>query len=166
MSDNTPRLALPLISPGQAQKELFHNEALARIDTLLHARVEVVNLDVPPDTPAVGQCWVVGAGPQGEWTGHARALASWTEGGWRFVAAVAGMAVSCAEQELEARFDGAAWIVGDVVAERLMIDGQQVVGSRQPALSEPTGGAVVDAEARAAIGALIARLSGHGLIAS
>ena len=37
MSDATARLALPFIAPGQAQKELFHNEALTRIDALLQA---------------------------------------------------------------------------------------------------------------------------------
>lgn len=35
MSDATARFAFPLIAPGQAQKELFHNEALARVDALL-----------------------------------------------------------------------------------------------------------------------------------
>jgi hypothetical protein len=30
MADTTPRFALPFILPGQAQKELFHNEALAQ----------------------------------------------------------------------------------------------------------------------------------------
>ncbi|HLZ79899.1 MAG TPA: hypothetical protein VKQ09_11235 [Sphingomonas sp.] len=39
MSDATTRFALPLIAPGQAQKELFHNEALARVDALLQPSV-------------------------------------------------------------------------------------------------------------------------------
>ena len=36
----TVRFALPLIAPGQAQKEAYHNEALAAIDAALHACVE------------------------------------------------------------------------------------------------------------------------------
>mgnify|MGYP006199852597 CR=1 FL=1 len=34
MSDATARFALPFILPGQAQKELFHNEALTRLEAL------------------------------------------------------------------------------------------------------------------------------------
>lgn len=32
MTDTSARFALPLILPGQAQKEIFHNEALALLD--------------------------------------------------------------------------------------------------------------------------------------
>ncbi len=34
------RLALPFILPGQAQKELFHNEALQTLDLVVAAAVE------------------------------------------------------------------------------------------------------------------------------
>ncbi len=36
----TPRLSLPFIVPGQAQKELFHNEALQLLDVLVAGAVE------------------------------------------------------------------------------------------------------------------------------
>ncbi|MGL4312420.1 MAG: DUF2793 domain-containing protein, partial [Sphingomonas sp.] len=35
MAETTSRLALPLLAAGQAQKEMFHNEALALIDLAL-----------------------------------------------------------------------------------------------------------------------------------
>ena len=35
----TPRLSLPTLIPGQAQKELFHNEALQVLDFLVAGAV-------------------------------------------------------------------------------------------------------------------------------
>jgi hypothetical protein len=45
-----------------------------------------------------------------------------------------------------------------------VIDGQQVVGPRLPDVPSPSGGTIIDAEARAAVDALIATLKSHGLI--
>ena len=42
--------------------------------------------------------------------------------------------------------------------------GQQVVGGRAAAISAPSGGAVVDADARAVIGQILTMLRLHGLI--
>ncbi len=57
------------------------------------------------------------------------------------------------------------WRVGSVPARNLVIGGDQVVGARQPAVADPSGGAMVDASAREAIGAILAALRNHGLIA-
>ena len=45
------------------------------------------------------------------------------------------------------------------------VDGTQVVGNQGAAVTDPTGGMVIDAEARTAIIAIIDRLQAHGLIA-
>ncbi len=90
--DATPRWSLPLLFAGQAQKEIFHNEALMLVDALLHGRVESADLGTPPTDPAVGQCWIVAAPAEGAWSGEAGTIACWTEGGWRFVAPRAGSA--------------------------------------------------------------------------
>lgn len=45
------------------------------------------------------------------------------------------------------------------------VNGTKVVGPRGAAITAPTGGATVDAEARTAIGVIISRLQAHGLIA-
>ncbi len=163
MPDATARFALPLIAPGQAQKELFHNEALARIDALLDPVVEAIGVDDPPASPAAGQCWVVGATPGGAWSGAAGSIATWTDGGWRLIAPAPGMALWSRADALAARFDGSAWILGDVAAARLVIGGVQVVGMQQPAIALPAGGTVVDAAARDALGSIIAVLKSHGL---
>lgn len=46
------------------------------------------------------------------------------------------------------------------------VDGTQVVQQRGAAVPDATGGATIDAEARAAINTLLARLRAHGLISS
>ncbi len=91
MAETTDRLALPLLAAGQAQKEIFHNEALTFVDLLLQGAVEDHDVDDPPASPAAGQCWTVGASPSGDWTGRAGQVAGWTTGGWRFVLPRAGM---------------------------------------------------------------------------
>ena len=55
MTETSARFALPLLVPGQAQKEAFHNEALAASDCALHACVESGPLPDPPATSQPGQ---------------------------------------------------------------------------------------------------------------
>ena len=50
----TDRFALPLLQPGQAQKEMFHNEALAALDLLIQPAVEAVGVNTPPTAPRIG----------------------------------------------------------------------------------------------------------------
>jgi hypothetical protein len=166
MSDTTARLRLPMIRPGQAQKELLHNEALAIIDLLIDAQVASFGLNVPPTTPALGAAWVVGAAPSGAWAGQTGRLAGWTEGGWRFVMPVEGMTVWVSEAAVIGRFSGGAWILGELTGSRVVIDGLRVVGPRQAAVGDPAGGSTVDTQARATLTALLAALRNHGLIAS
>ena len=164
MSD-TARFALPLLESGQAQKELTHNEALARIDIGLHAGVEEAGLDVPPAQPSVGQCWIVGPAPTGAWIGYAGALAGWTGGGWRFLSPRDGMRVWNRAASRAVVRVGTAWEDGVVRARGILVDDVQVVGAAQPAVPAPMGGATIDAEARVAIGRILARLTAHGLLA-
>ena len=51
----TERLSMPLLSAGQAQKELFHNEALQLLDMAVAAAVETPPQDDPPAGPAEGR---------------------------------------------------------------------------------------------------------------
>ena len=143
MSDVTPRFGLPLLAAGQAQKELAHNEALTLIDLLIQPRVEAIGDNAPPGAPAPGQAWIVGASPTGAWAGHAAALASWTAGGWRFVAAREGM--EARSGGAVQRYDSGTWSSG-------------------PTIDAPAGGSVIDIESRSAVTAIIATLRTAGLI--
>lgn len=163
--DTTSRLALPLLQPGQAQKETTHNEALTLLDLAVQASVLAVGTNVPPAAPVTGSAWIVGTAPTGGWAGQARTIAGWTSGGWRFVVPREGMmAWSIADGQF-ARFGGGTWTLGVMAGTRVSIGGNDVVGARRAAISDPIGGTVVDIQARAAIGAILGALRGHGLIA-
>ena len=165
MSDQTARFALPFIAPGQAQKELFHNEALARIDIALQAAAEAGPLSLPPAAPAEGQCWIVSDAASGAWAGREGQIAGWSAGGWRFVAPRAGMSVWSKADGHAIHWLGDAWSDGTLPVAGLSISGVQVVGAQQPAIASPSGGTIIDAEARVALDRIIAALMSHGLIA-
>jgi hypothetical protein len=166
MPELSDRFALPLLNAGQAQKEIYHNEALATIDLLAHAAIEDHDVDTPPSSPSVGQCWLVGASPSGAWAGHAGMLAGWTSGGWRFVMPRVGMVLWDIGGGYWLHYDGSGWGVGTLPATALEVGGIQVVGSQQGAITDPTGGSVIDTEARGAIGLILSALRMHGLIAT
>ena len=62
------------------------------------------------------------------------------------------------------RWTDGGWNAGEVAAAAILVGGQQVVGTRQPDVPSPSGGTIIDAEARATLDALIATLMSHGLI--
>jgi hypothetical protein len=161
----THRLALPFILPGQAQKELFHNEALQALDLIVAAAVEEPPRSAPPATPAIGSCYIVSTTPSGAWVGHADSLAGMTPAGWRYVTPVEGLAALIRSNGLIASYRAGGWSVGILRGERVEIGGQQVVGPRGGAILAPTTGAVIDTEARTAVSAILAALRLHGLIA-
>lgn len=165
MTINSDRFALPLLQAGQAQKELTHNEALALIDMLLHAQVESMSLASPPGGAVVGQCWVVATSATGAWAGHDGQLACLTSGGWRFVLPRKGLAVLCAADGSGYTHDGTAWQGDAVRPDGVYIGGNRVLAARQAAIADPAGGSVVDAQARTAIGQMLAAMRAHGLIA-
>ena len=163
-SDTTPRWALPNLFAGQAQKELFHNEALARIDMLLHGQAESADETAPPLSPEEGQCWIVAAGATGAWLGREGAVACWTGGGWRYAAPRAGLALWVIDRGHLVRFDGSGWEDGALRADGLYVGGVRVAGTRRPAIDNPVGGGSIDSEARSSIAAILSVMRDHGLI--
>ena len=164
MPDTTARFALPFILPGQAQKEAFHNEALTLLDAALHASVVGSPTDELPPDPAPGESWIVGPAATGAWAGRANDLATWTDGGWRFVAPVPGMTLWKLDSGYRLHWTGSAWSDGNWPVTALTIGGQQVVGARLETVPSPSGGTTIDVEARAAVDAVIVALRTHGLI--
>lgn len=135
--DNTGRHQLPLLAVSQAQKEITHNEALVRIDALLHPVVEDQRATPPALTNAdIGKCWLISSAATGEWAAKTGQIACWIGGGWRYFSPVDAMRIRMKSEETDLIWLGDAWIVA-------------------PSIPDPTDGAVIDVEARAAIAALL-----------
>ncbi|WP_137150280.1 DUF2793 domain-containing protein [Devosia sp. FKR38] len=107
--NQTPRLSLPYIMSGQAQKHITHNEAIQALDALVQASVESGSLTAPPSSPLEGECWLVPSGASGAWAGHGNELASWQAGAWLFLDPAAGWLVFCKADQALLVFDGTAW---------------------------------------------------------
>lgn len=166
MAENTPRFGLPYILPGQAQKEITHNEALATLDACVSASVVAVGLNPPPPAPLPGEAWIVGPSPTGDWAGKANMLASFSEGGWRFLAPLPGMMVWSQSNAVHATWNGSSWSLGAFPVSGLIVQGQPMLVAARPSIAEPAGGATVDTQARSALTAMLQALRAHGLILS
>jgi len=162
----TTRFGLPMLASGQAAKEITHNEALLIADLLIGGAVEEPPRNSPPASPVAGQSWIVGNSPSGIWAGKAGQLACYTSAGWRHILPPDGLSLLVHSTGTFAVRRGGAWDVAEVRADKVKVAGTQVVGAQAPAIGAPTGGSTVDAEARAAVGAILAALRSHGLIAT
>lgn len=163
-NETSPRLSMPFLSPAQAQKEQFHNEALSVLDILVHAHVESATVATTPGSPVRGQCWIVPTGASGAWAGQVNKLAGWTDGGWRFVTPLPGMRAHVQDEDLFRAYSGTAWNAEAIRPDGYYHAGVRVVSVRQAAISAPTGGGVIDSQARTAINAILAAMQAHGLI--
>lgn len=164
--ENTERLALPLLAPGQAQKEMLHNEALQLVDILLAPAVVEPPRDDPPQGPVAGECYIAGDAPTAEWSGYPHHICAYTSAGWRFAAPAVGLRAFVISTGTYAQSNPAGWTVGELTADRLVIEGNQVVGPQAGAIAAPADGTTTDVEARATIGEILAALRQHGLISS
>lgn len=162
---NTVRHGLTLMAAAQAHKEITHNEALIRVDALLHAAIASDSVVVPPANPANGVMWLVPAGGTGAWAQHSGQIALWEAGTWTFIVPIAGLVVWNAATNAQIVFDGLSWKTEAWPVKSLEVGGETVVRGRRAAIADPTGGTVIDAQARSAITSVLGALRDHGLIA-
>ena len=118
MSDST-RLGLPYLAAAQAQKHVTHNDALQILDALVHAAVIERNRAAPPEAPAEGDRYLVGAAPSGAFAGQAGALAAFDDGAWRFLQPKPGWRIWVVAERRLLVHDGAGWRDLDELARRL-----------------------------------------------
>ena len=137
------RFDLPYLFAGQAQKEFTVNEAIARIDALLHGAIEG-EASSPPATPAEGDCWLVGPSPSGAWADQAGHIACHQAGSWLFVVPLDGTR-----------------IFNRTTGQIMLYSG----GWQAPSVpAAPTGGATIDSQARTAIAGLVTVLRQAGIL--
>ena len=151
---------------GQAQKELFHNEALQVLDCIAAASVEEPPRNDPPADPPDGATFIIGPTPTGLWSGKAGQLANMSAGGWRYIVPTEGMSALVRTSGLRADYRSGGWAIGTVVAGHIEVGGVQVLGAQVAAIASPSGGSTVDSEARSAIGLMLDAMRQHGLIAT
>tara|TARA_R110000850_G_scaffold36890_4_gene97210 strand:- start:78 stop:527 length:450 start_codon:yes stop_codon:yes gene_type:complete len=140
----TPRFRLPQLAAGQAHKELFHNEALARIDFLLHPIVQAIETDPAALMPVAGQSWLVGTDAISDWLEQDDKIAGWTGNGWLFLSPLPLMRIYIESSDRFAYYRD-SWQLSDEV-------------------SGPAGGGIVDTEARAVIESILVALTAQGIL--
>lgn len=100
----------------------------------------------------------------GAWSGQDGSLACFSEGGWSFISPVEGMCLfDQASGEPMQRRSG-EWERGILRAQEVRVGGQTVLRDRQPAITNPSGGSLIDGECRLAVAEILGAMRAHGLI--
>ena len=140
---STPRFSLPLLYAGQSQKELYVNEGFFLADALMHCAIESESA-TPPTSPVDGQSWLIATGASGVWAGEAGKLACHQGGHWILVQPTNGMVILNKATGQLIRRVGGVW-------------------KAPTAPAQPSGGTVVDSQARDSINLLLQKLRDAGI---
>lgn len=140
---STLNIGLPMLFAGQTQKEFFVNQALVILDALAHGAV-IATLPEPPAAANDGDCYRVASPATGDWSAHANAIAIRVGASWHFAEPAEGMMLydRAADRWLWFR---AGW-------------------QSAPVLTQPSGGTVIDVQARALLVQLLTILQSCGLL--
>ena len=112
MSDDaTPRLALPYVAAGQAQKHVTVNDAFARLDGLVQMAVETQTLASAPNAPKDGSLYILAQSPSGAaWSGYgAGSVMRFEAGSWSAFAVDEGTVAWLRDEDRLVVFDGQKW---------------------------------------------------------
>jgi Protein of unknown function (DUF2793) len=104
----TPHLAISMLVPNQAQKEITLNEALFLIDVLLVGAAKDMALNAPPIDPLPGDLYLIGENPTDLWFGKANYLAYFFQG-WRYLKPSDGMGIFVLSHKTLYRFINNHW---------------------------------------------------------
>lgn len=157
MAIETSRYKLPLLAVGQAQKEYTHNEALLLVDNLLNPSILSIldNPDTIADiidahqietdqTSGATKAWLISPAPDGIWSQRANQIAIMTDNGFRYIEPLDGMRIFNAQSGCIMIYRERAWYMAST-------------------LVAPSGGSVIDSQARESIAAILNNLQQFGL---
>jgi hypothetical protein len=110
-NDATPRLSLPFVAAGQAQKHITVNEALGKLDGLVQLAVQSRTIAAQPASPADGAIHILPTGATGAaWLNQAAGLLARHAGGvWDILTPSAGWLAWIVDEGLALIHDGANW---------------------------------------------------------
>lgn len=106
---DTPRLLLPLLAAGQAQKHVTHNDALIRLDGLINLTVDSRTETAPPALPTELSAYIVPAGGTGAFAGRTDQVALFEDGGWTFLVPRAGWQAWVIDEAEHNLWTGTEW---------------------------------------------------------
>lgn len=142
-ASTTPRLGLPMLFTGQAQKEAYVNEAHSLIDAVTQCAVEG-SASVPPASPVNGTNWLIAAGATGDWAGQDGKIGCYQSGNWMFVAPFDGLSIFNRSTHQFIHYSGSWCTPASVIA--------------------PSGGSTIDTQARTTLANLISTLQTAGIL--
>lgn len=105
----TPRLSLPLLAAGQAQKHVTHNDALTRLDALVHLTVDSRSQTVPPAVPTELSAFIIPPGATGVFSGRTDQIALFEDSGWIFLTPRPGWQAWVSDESEHHLWTGAEW---------------------------------------------------------
>ena len=110
-NDATPRLSLPIVAAGQAQKHITVNEALGKLDGLVQLAVQSRTVAAQPSSPADGAIHILPTGATGaSWFDKAAGLlARHADGVWETLTPAAGWLAWIIDEGLALIHDGQNW---------------------------------------------------------
>lgn len=110
MTYQSPRLGLPYLAPAQSQKHVTVNEALRRLDSIVHLAAKDMAATTPPETPQTGDVYILDGSATGEWAGQvAGTIAIWADEVWQFLQPLDGWLVIDLATGAAHVWQGTAW---------------------------------------------------------
>lgn len=138
MSEQSPRLSLPLVMPDQAQKHVTVNESLLRLDALVQLCVQSRTIATEPPSPQDGQVWILPPGASGaEWSGMStHSLAVWRDGFWSEIAPRTGWQAWVRDEGITCAHSAQGWRADFESGETVLASGDLGAATKAVLLEE------------------------------
>lgn len=111
MTDQTTNLELPYMLASQSDKHVSFNATIDIVDSTHQLMVVARDVSTPVLNPQVGDRWIVGPTPTGDWQGHINDIACWLATGWKFFTPRPGWRAWVMQETVELVFAAGNWTV-------------------------------------------------------